>query len=127
MDPTGYKVLDLLSKVACVARTVKVFDGKFLSTEENQIHSLCREEEPAHSSSLDPTPARLEDSRDSPQGPRETRSTSDLTHARMLQLQELGLAATVTNILDNEGDPQGFAEASKSEAWMDSMRLSSQV
>jgi hypothetical protein len=35
---------------------------------------------------------------------------------KMLQLQELGLAATVTNILDNEGEPQGFAEASKSEA-----------
>jgi hypothetical protein len=40
----------------------------------------------------------------------------------MLQLQELELAATVTNTLDNEGKPQGFAEASKSEAWMDSMR-----
>ena len=35
---------------------------------------------------------------------------------------ELGLAATVTNILDKEGEPQGFAAASKSEAWMDSMR-----
>ena len=40
----------------------------------------------------------------------------------MLQLQQLGLAATVSNTLDNEGEPQGFAEASKSEAWMDSMR-----
>ena len=47
------------------------------------------------------------------QGPRERRSTADLTHARMLQLQELGLAATVTNTLDNKGEPQGFAEASK--------------
>jgi len=101
---------------------VKVFDGKFLSTEENQIHGLCREEEPTKSSSLDPMPARLEDSRDSSQGPRERRSTADLTHARMLQLQELGLAATVANTLDNEGEPQGFSEASKSEAWMDSMR-----
>jgi hypothetical protein len=101
---------------------VKVFDSKFLSKEENQIHGLCREEEPTHSSSLYPTPARLEDSRDSPQGPRERRSTADLTHARMLQLQELGLAATVTNTLDNEGESQRFAEASKSEAWMDSMR-----
>ena len=78
---------------------MKVFDGKFLSKEENQIHGLCREEEPTHSSSLDLTPARLEDSRDSPQGPRERRSTAELTHARMLQLQELGLAATVTNTL----------------------------
>jgi len=114
--------LDLQSKVAYVARTVKVFDGKFLSTEENQIHSLCREEEPTHSSSLDPTPSRLEDSRNSPQGPIERRYTVDLTHAIMLQLQELGLAATVTNTLDNEGEPQGFAEATKSEAWMDSIR-----
>jgi len=81
-----------------------------------------REEEPRNSSSLDPTPARLNDSRDSPQGSREIRSTSDLTHARMLQLQELGLAATVTNALDNDFEPQGFAEASQSEAWMDSMR-----
>jgi hypothetical protein len=40
----------------------------------------------------------------------------------MIQLQELGLAATVTNTLDNEGEPQRFAEASKSEVWMDSMR-----
>ena len=51
------------------------------------------------SSSLEPTPARLEDSRDSHQRSREKRSTTDLTHARMLQPQELGLATTVTNIL----------------------------
>jgi len=102
--------LDLQSKVAYVARTVKVFDGKFLSKEENQIHGLCREEEPTHSSSLNPTPGRLEDSRDSPQGSRERRSSADLAHARMLQPQELGLAATVANTLDNDGKPQGFAE-----------------
>jgi hypothetical protein len=36
----------------------------------------------------------------------------------MLQLQELGLAAIVPNTLDNEGEPQAFAEASKSEAWI---------
>jgi len=77
---------------------VKVLDGKFLSTKENQIHGLGREEEPTHSSSLDPTPAR------------ERRSTADLTHARMLQLQELGLATIVTNTLDNEGELQGLAE-----------------
>ena len=122
IDSTGYKTLDLQSKVAYVARTVKVFDGKFFSTVENQIHGLGREEEPTHSSSFDPTPGRLEDSRDSPQGPRERRSTADLIHAGMLQLRELGLAATVTKTLDNEGEPQGFAEASQSEAWMDSMR-----
>jgi hypothetical protein len=40
----------------------------------------------------------------------------------MLQLQEPGLAATVTNTQDNDGEPQGFAEASKYEAWMESMR-----
>jgi hypothetical protein len=40
----------------------------------------------------------------------------------MLQLQDLGLAATVANTLDNESVSQGFAEARKSEAWMDSMR-----
>jgi hypothetical protein len=57
IDTAGYKVLDIQSKVAYVARTVKVFDDKFLSTQENQIHGLCREEEPTHSSSLDPTPA----------------------------------------------------------------------
>ena len=43
INPAGYKVLDLQSKVAYVAGTVKVFDGKFLSTEENQILVLCRE------------------------------------------------------------------------------------
>ena len=101
---------------------MKVLDDKILCTEENQIHGFCREEEPTHSSSLDPTPARLDDSRDSPQGLRERKSTADCTHARMLQLQELGVAATVTNTLDNKGDPQGFAKASKSEARMDSMR-----
>ena len=114
--------MDLQSKFAYVARIVNVFDGKFLSKEENQIHDLCREEEPTHSSSLYLTPARLEDSCDSPQLPRERSSTADLTHARMFQLQELGLAAPVTITLDNEGKPQGFAEASKSEAWMESMR-----
>jgi hypothetical protein len=67
-------------------------------------------------------PAKLENSRDSPQGPREKRSTAGFAHEKMLQLQELGLAATVANTLDNESEPQGFAEASKSEAWMDSMR-----
>jgi hypothetical protein len=40
----------------------------------------------------------------------------------MLQLQELELAATVTNTLNHEGESQELAEASKSEAWMDSMR-----
>jgi hypothetical protein len=40
----------------------------------------------------------------------------------MLQLQELGLDSTVTNTLDNDGKPQRFVEASKSESWMDSMR-----
>jgi hypothetical protein len=60
IDPAGYKVLDLQSKVAHVPRTVNVFDCKFLSTEENQIHGVCREEEPKHSISLDPTPTRLE-------------------------------------------------------------------
>ena len=56
------------------------------------------------------------------QGPRERRSAADLTYPRMLQLQELGLAAKVTNTLEYEGEPQVFAEASKSEAWMDSMQ-----
>ena len=87
-----------------------------------KFHGICREEEQTHSSSLDPTPAKLEDSRDSLQGQRERRSTAELTHARMLQLQELGLVVTVTNTLDNEGEPRGFAEASKSQCWMDLMR-----
>jgi hypothetical protein len=72
--------------------------------------------------SFDPTCARLEDSRDSPQRPKERRSTADLTHARMLQLQELGLAATVINTQDNKVEPQGFVEASKYEAKIDSMQ-----
>ena len=94
---------------------MKVFDDKFLSKEENQIHGLCREEEPA---------LMQECFNCRPQGPRERRSTADLTHARMLQLQELGLAATVTNTLDNEGEPQGLAEASKSEARMECKKSS---
>jgi len=49
-------------------KKVKVLDGKFLSTEENQIHGLCREEEPSHSL----------------QWPRERVSTANFTHARML-------------------------------------------
>jgi hypothetical protein len=76
---------------------VKEFDGKFFFAKENRIHGLCREEEPTHSSSLDPAPERLEESRNSPQEPRERRSSADLTHAKMLQLQELRLAATDTN------------------------------
>jgi len=66
-DSAGYKLLDQPSKVVYEASTVNVFHVKFVSTEENQIH--CREEEPAHLSSLNSTPATLEDSRDSPQGP----------------------------------------------------------
>jgi hypothetical protein len=96
IDPGGYKVLDLKAKVAYVPRTEKAFDGKFLSTEENQIQGVCRDEEPKHSISLDPTPTRLEESRDSSQGPRERISTAEVTHARMLQLQDLSLAATVS-------------------------------
>jgi len=53
---------------------------------------------------------RLEHSRDSPQRPRE-RSTEDLTHARMLQLQEVGLATIVTKTLDKDCEPQGIAES----------------
>jgi len=37
----GYKVLDLQSKVAYVAKTVKVFDGKFLSKRTRQILPRC--------------------------------------------------------------------------------------
>jgi hypothetical protein len=53
IDPAGYKVLEIQSKFSYVATTVKVFDRKFLSTEENQIHGPSREEEQTHSSSLD--------------------------------------------------------------------------
>ena len=38
---------------------------------------------------------------------------SDLSPASMLQLQELGLVATVTKVLENEDKPQVFTEASK--------------
>ena len=44
IHPTGYEALGLQSKAAYVARTVKVLDGKFFSTQENHIHRLCREE-----------------------------------------------------------------------------------
>ena len=92
IDPAGYKGSDL--------RSNKILDNQFLSTEEHAIQGLCREEQPTHSI------VRLqdEDSRDSPQGSTETRCTADVTHARMLQLQQVGLAATVTNTLDNEGE-----------------------
>jgi len=101
IDPAGYKVSALQSKVPDVATSVKVFDGKFLSTEEHPIQwPLPRRA----THTLNRTPARLEDSRDSPQGSTETRCTADVTHARMLQLQQLGLATTVTNTLDNEGE-----------------------
>jgi hypothetical protein len=59
---------------------------------------------------LEHTPARLENSCGSPQKPREKKSTADLTHAKLLQLQELGLAFAVTNTLDNESELQGFVE-----------------
>jgi len=89
------------------------------------------------SSSLEPTPARLEDSRDSHQRSREKRSTTDLTHARMLQPQELGLATTVTNILKTSvslNDLQkrenlrlGWIQCDKSSRvwWINKLRLSS--
>jgi hypothetical protein len=73
IDPAGYRVLNLQSKVAYVARTVKVFKDKFLYREENQIHGLCRQEELCHLNSLETTSAIFEDSRDSPQVPRETK------------------------------------------------------
>jgi len=60
-------------------------------------------------------PARLENSRDSPQVSTESRSTSDLTHARMLQLQELGLAATVSNTLDLM--PEELSSLMKTQIW----------
>jgi hypothetical protein len=55
-----------------------------------------------------------EGSHDSTLGTRERRYIANITHARMLQLQELRLATIVTNTLDNESELQGFAEASKS-------------
>jgi len=75
---------------------VKVFDGKFLSTEQNDIHDLCQEEEPCHSSSLQPISARLNYSRDSPQGPEKEDILPDLTHPETLQHQQLRVNATVT-------------------------------
>jgi hypothetical protein len=47
----------------------------------------------------------------------------------MLELQDVGVTATVSNTLDNEGEAQKLAETSKSEAWLDSMReeLSSSI
>jgi hypothetical protein len=60
IDPAGYKVLDLQSKVAYVAKTMTAFDGKFLSTEENQIHGLCQNEEHLTQVLLNP---RLQDLR----------------------------------------------------------------
>jgi len=56
IDPAGVKALDLQNKVACIAKTVTSLDGKFLSTEENQIQGVCREEEASYSSSLDLSP-----------------------------------------------------------------------
>jgi hypothetical protein len=44
IDPADQKVFELQNKAAYVARTVKVLDGKFFSTQENHIHRLCREE-----------------------------------------------------------------------------------
>ena len=102
IDPAGYEVLALQSKLPDVARTVKVFDGKFLSNRGSSNSWPLRRR---GTNTLNPTPARLEDSRDSPQGSRERRCTADDTHAKKLQLQEVGLATTVTNTLDNEGDP----------------------
>ena len=102
IDPAGYQVSEQQSKVAYVARTEKVFDGKFLSTRGSSNSWPLRRR---GTNTLNPTPARLEDSRDSPQGSRERRCTADDTHAKKLQLQEVGLATTVTNTLDNEGDP----------------------
>jgi hypothetical protein len=119
----GYKVLDLQSQASFEARAVNVLDGKFLL----QIQGLYREKELCHASFVKPEPSRLVDFRDSPRGHRELRSTEDLVHAEVFQFQELRLTTTVTNTLDNEAEPQGFAKASKSEAWMDSMRQNSQV
>ena len=102
IDPAGYQVSEQQSKVAYVARTEKVFDGKFLSNRGSSNSWPLRRR---GTNTLNPTPARLEDSRDSPQGSRERRCTADDTHAKKLQLQEVGLATTVTNTLDNEGDP----------------------
>jgi hypothetical protein len=54
-----YTVLDLQNKVTYVPRTVEVFDGKFLSTEECRFQERSHEEEPCRTSLLQPTPARL--------------------------------------------------------------------
>ena len=89
-----------------------------LSLQKTIIHSLFREEEPSHSIFwiyLRILATHLKDPE------KEDLLQTSLMH-RMLQLQELGLAAVVTNTLNNEDEPQGFAEASKSEAWLDSMR-----
>lgn len=102
------RILDVQSKHAYVTRTV---------------HGLHREEEPCHTSSLEHTPARLEDSRESPQRSGKRRSTAELAHARMLKFEELGIAASDSNTLDYDFEPQVFAEASKSEVGMDLIRV----
>ena len=103
IDPAGYKVSDLRSKVADVARTVKVFDGKFLSTGDPQIHGLFADAQPTHSI------LRLQDLRIPAtrlKGPqKEDVLQTSLIQECLLQLQEPGLAATVTNTHDNGGDP----------------------
>ena len=75
-----------------------------------------------YSSSSGSRPARLEDSRISPQGTRERWSNGDLAHARMLQLPQLGLTASVIHTLDSDFILQRSAQKSKSEGWVCSMR-----
>ena len=85
---------------------VAVYRGKMKST------IFAEKRNPCHASSFEPSPARLEDSRDSLQGPREKRSTTDLTHASIFPLQDLALVVTVPNILSNEVQSQNLQKNS---------------
>ena len=53
----------IANSIESIARTKHIEVWKVSLYRKNQIHSLCREEEPPHSSSVDPMPARLKDYR----------------------------------------------------------------
>jgi len=89
--PTKWRI----GKQRCLrSENCKGFQCKVSFYKGKSTSRTSSEEEQCHMSSLDTLP-KLENSCDWPRSSKETRSTADLAHTRMLQLQEVGLAATV--------------------------------
>jgi hypothetical protein len=121
----GFSVLDLHSRQAISARTIRVLDGTFLKDEDLKEHELQREV-----NDEDLSPEGYESEYDDSRGERKTRrnqmhekrklsqrQAKDSALAKVLQYQEAGYHSYAQEDIE----PETFEEASESPIWWTSM------